>query len=230
MTLFNDVERPSGILTTEDRRYLFGELDMTSYSDPNNAVKQRRYRIRKRMEHALLDLVVANNLLSGRDQAHVFDSLRDSMGREQFEHFMSEIFDFLYSNLPVGHRSSCASLGIAKALHRTSLEGSGGTFNSRPTVDIRTPDSINPDEFDHEADIARYHADIERLLEARPPNIRPLSEIPEDPSQRGQPLDLYASPALNRGFDPEQIDHDNRLEIYQNRINFLNLLDEWNID
>jgi len=230
MSLLNDVERPSGILTTKDRRYLFGELDMTSYSDPNNAVKQRRFRIRKRMEHALLDLVVVNNLLSGRDQAHVFDSLRDSMEREQFEHFMSEIFDFLHSNLPVGHGTPCASLGIAKAFHRTTLESTGGTFNFRPTVDIRTPKSINPDEFDHEADIARYHADIERLLEARPPNIRPSSEIPKDPSERGQPVDLYASPAENRGFDPEQIEHDNRLEIYQNRINFLNLLDEWNID
>lgn len=229
MSFLNDIDRPRGILTTEDRRYLFGCLDISSYSDPNNAIKQRRYRIRKRMKHALLDLVVANNLLSGRDQARVFDSLRESMEREQFEHIMGEIFDFLYANMPVGHRGSAASIGIAKALHRTSLEGSGGTYNRRPTVEIQTLDSANPDEFDHKADIARYWADLERLRDSQPPNIAPASEIPEDPSERGQDLDLYTSPIKNRGFDPEAIDHDNRIEIYENRIDFIELLDEWEI-
>jgi len=229
MSLLNAADRPRGVLTTKDRRYLFGDLDMSSYRNPNNAVKQRRYRIRRRMEHALLDLVVANNLLSGRDQARVFDSLRESMEREQFEHVMSELFDFLYANLPVGHQSSCASLGIAKAYHRTTLVGTGGNFHYRPTVDIRTPDTINPSEFDHEANIARYHADLERVLEAQPNHLTPLSEMPNDPLESGQSIDSYSSPMENRGFDPEEIDRDNRAEVYQRRINFLGLLDEWQV-
>jgi hypothetical protein len=200
---------------------------MSSYSDPNNAVKQRRYRIRNRLEHALLDLVVANNLLSGRDQARVFDSLRESMEREQFEHIMGEVFDILYANMPVGHRDSAASIGIAKALHRTSLEGSGGTYNQRPTVKIQTLDSATPDELDHKADIARYRADLERLRDSQPANIAPASEIPEDPTEREQDWGLYDSPIGNRGFDPEEIGHDNRVEIYENRIDFIELLDEW---
>lgn len=229
MSLLNDMDRPRGILTTEDRRYLFGCLDMSSYSDPNNAIKQRRYRIRKRMKHALLDLVVANNLLSGRDQARVVDSLRESMEREQFEHIMGEVFDFLYANMPVGHRGSAASIGIAKALHRTSLAGSGGTYNLRPTVEIQTLDSVNPDEFDHKADVARYRADLERLRDSQPANIAPASEIPEDPTERGQDSGLYTSPIENQGFDPEEIGHDNRVEIYENRIDFIELLDDWEI-
>jgi len=179
------------------------------------------------MEHALLDLVVANSLLSGRDQARVFDSLREPMGREQYEHVVSELFDFLFANLPVGHRRSSASLGIAKALHRTSLEGSN--FNYRPTVEIQTSSKVNPDEFDHTADIARYHADLERLLESQPMNAAPQSEIPEDPSDRGKEFYLYASAMENRGFDPEEVEYDNRAELYKNRINFLHLLDEWQI-
>ena len=229
MSLLNTVDRPRGILTTDDRRYLFGNLDMSSYSDPNNTIKQRRYRIRNRMEHALLDIVIANNLLSGRDQARVFDSLRESMKREQFKHVVSEIFDFLYVNQPVGHRSSSASLGIAQAFHRTSLEGTGGNFNRRPTVDIRTPNSMNPDEFDHKADVARYHADLERVFEAQPNDLASILETPEDPWEADQDIDLYASPIENRGFDLEEADHNNRKEAYEKRINYVNLLAEWDI-
>ena len=229
MSLLNTADRSRGILTAEDRHYLFGDLDMSSYSDPNNAIKQRRFRIRTRMEHALLDLVVANNLLSGRDQARVFDSLRESMKREQFEHVVSELFDFLFANMPVGHRRSSAALGISKALHRTSLEGSGGTFNIRPTVEIQTTNQVDPNEFDHKAHIARYQADLERTNESQPPNIAPPSEIPEDPSERGKGFDPYASPIENRGFDLEESDHDNRDKIYEQRINFLDLLDQWQV-
>jgi hypothetical protein len=227
MSLLNNPDRPQGVLTTKDRHYLFGDLDMSSYSDPENTIKQRRHRIRQRFEHALLDMVIANNLLSDRDQARVFDSLRDSMERKQFEHIMSELYDFLYVNLPVGHQQPCASLGIAKAYHRGSLMESGGKFNFRPTVEIQTPDSTNPADFTHKADIARYYADLERVSAAQPDSLTQPSELPEVPPELEASQDLFASPLENRGFDPEEIKYDNRAEIYQRRIAFLNFLDEW---
>ncbi|QCC51457.1 hypothetical protein [Halapricum salinum] len=229
MTLLNATDRPKGVLTTEDRQYLFGDLDMSSYSDPENAVKQRRHRIRRRLEHALLDLVVVNNLLSGRDQAQIFNSIQESTEREQFEHIMSELFDFLYANLPVGHREACASLGLAKAYHRGTLIGTGGNFNIRPTVNIEISDQMSPAEFDHEANIARYHADIERVSEATPNAVEASSETPENEEERQNSADLFRSPMKNHGYDPEEVRHDNRATVYQQRIEFLDVLDKWQV-
>lgn len=229
MSFLMDLDRKKGVLTTKDRHYLFGETDMSTYDDPKNVAKQRRYQIRGRIENALLDLVVANNLLSKRDQARIFDSLQESMEREQFEHVISELFDFLYSNLPVGHRRGCASLGIAKSYHLGALTGTGMQYNRRPIINIQVQDMMKPDDFHHPADIARYYADIERLSEARPNPPKPLSEMPEDPPKDSQLPDLYASPIEAQGFDLEEADQDNRKQIYQRRIEFLELLDNWDI-
>jgi hypothetical protein len=105
----------------------------------------------------------------------------------------------------------------------------GGQFNVRPAVEIQTSDSVNPDDFTHNADIVRYYADIERLSTSQPEPMTQLSEMPEDPSKMEDSAGLFASPLENRGFDPEQIKHDNRPEAYQQRLGLLEFLDGWEV-
>lgn len=168
--------RQRGILTKEDRQYLFGELDASELSDPKNAFKQRRYRIRQRLEHNLLDLVLINTLLSERDQMRVFELILESTHEDQFDHILSEIINLLYANTPVTHSKAITTLGVEKAYHRKGISIS--RFHQRPQLELNITDRLEPEDLKTEIDIRRYRADLERLIETEPPTI---NTAPPDP-------------------------------------------------
>jgi hypothetical protein len=62
-----DVDRPRGILSTEDRKFLLGETD---YSTSASA-RRRRQKIRERVTHAMLDFQVLE-YLEARDRNQIF--------------------------------------------------------------------------------------------------------------------------------------------------------------
>jgi hypothetical protein len=62
-----DVDRPRGILSTEDREFLLGERE---YSTPAGA-RRRRQKIRERVTHAMLDFQILQ-YLEGRDRNQIF--------------------------------------------------------------------------------------------------------------------------------------------------------------
>jgi uncharacterized glyoxalase superfamily protein PhnB len=86
-----DVDRPRGILTTEDRKFLFGE---TEYSNQSGA-RRRRQKIRERVTHAMLDFRVLRHLEDrDRDQIFAGEERRDLLASG-----FSSGFIFLYDAL-----------------------------------------------------------------------------------------------------------------------------------
>jgi len=67
-------ERPRGILSPADRRFLRGEADLQSEQSAYDA----RYRIRQRLRNALLDFSLLFEHLDDRDREQVFDVDGDS--------------------------------------------------------------------------------------------------------------------------------------------------------
>lgn len=69
-------ERPRGILSPADRRFLRGEADLQS----EQSVYDVRYRIRQRLRNALLDFSLLFECLDDRDREQVFDQREDGDG------------------------------------------------------------------------------------------------------------------------------------------------------
>lgn len=70
-----DFDRDRGILTPRDRRFLAGKLDGEL---TDNEQRQKRYRLRQRMFHALQDLVYME-YMSTRDIGQVADLTKEAM-------------------------------------------------------------------------------------------------------------------------------------------------------
>lgn len=66
-----DTDRPRGILTDADRRYLLGETDYAS----EQSERDTRYRIRERVFNSLRDLDLVLRELEGRDLEQVLERL-----------------------------------------------------------------------------------------------------------------------------------------------------------
>lgn len=86
-----DVDRPRGILSTEDRKFLLGE---TEYSSSAGA-RRRRQKIRERVTHALLDFQILE-YLQGRDRNQIFEG---PDRRDLLAGGFSSSFLFLYDAL-----------------------------------------------------------------------------------------------------------------------------------
>jgi len=77
-------DRPRGIITRTDREFLIGEQELD-----NQKASDRRYRIRKRLENALLDIMLLSEHLESNDRAKVF---RQSFGDNHRQ--LQKIFNF----------------------------------------------------------------------------------------------------------------------------------------
>jgi len=86
-----DVNRPRGILSTEDRKFLLGE---TEYSTSAGA-RRRRQKIRERVTHAMLDFQILEHL-EGRDRNQIFEG---ADRRDLLASGFSGSFFFLYDAL-----------------------------------------------------------------------------------------------------------------------------------
>ncbi|MFB6307740.1 MAG: hypothetical protein ABEH35_00270 [Haloarculaceae archaeon] len=81
-------ERPRGILSPADRAFLRGEADL----DSEQSVYDARYRIRQRVQHALLDFTLLFERLDERDIGQVFDPGNE---HERFTDALVDAFAFL---------------------------------------------------------------------------------------------------------------------------------------
>lgn len=71
------IDRPRGILNEDDRRFLFGDLDLSDYSDPRQARYQRRYRIRERIKHSIIDYLIIMDTLPDEDINKIFEEITE---------------------------------------------------------------------------------------------------------------------------------------------------------
>lgn len=69
---FEEEERPRGILTKEDRRFLRGEKDVDE-----QIRRDTRYRIRERVKNSLEDFSLLVNLLPDEDRNTIFEGLEE---------------------------------------------------------------------------------------------------------------------------------------------------------
>lgn len=67
-------DRPRGILTPTDRRYLLGEDDRDGQDERNT-----RYRIRERTQNSLLDLQLIADEMEPRDMERVLSDVDDDV-------------------------------------------------------------------------------------------------------------------------------------------------------
>ncbi|WP_135822338.1 hypothetical protein [Halostella litorea] len=85
-----DSDRPRGILTPSDRDFLLGRK--TDYTD--HSKKQKRNRIRRRVQNAILDFSILFECLEERDRDTVFDP--DDGEREGLTQGVTDMLAFLH--------------------------------------------------------------------------------------------------------------------------------------
>lgn len=94
------LDRPRGVLSPKERRHLLGELDEDPEEDAD-AIRQRNYRIRQHIRHALLDFRLLA-LSAPNDVGKVFDEINDPEGEgleSQLAESIQHLFEFLYVHL-----------------------------------------------------------------------------------------------------------------------------------
>lgn len=94
------VGRPRGILSPKERRHLLGELDEDPEADAD-AIRQRNYRIRQHIRHALLDFRLLA-LSAPSDVGKVFEEIHDPDGdglASPLAEGVQLLFEFLYVHL-----------------------------------------------------------------------------------------------------------------------------------
>lgn len=83
------IDRPPGILTPEQRRLLLGKIDEELSEE---AIRSRRYRIRRRVKEALTDFLILD-YLPDQDQKNVFEEYADATTIRQLD---AHSFDKIY--------------------------------------------------------------------------------------------------------------------------------------
>lgn len=88
------VDRQRGFLTEHDREYLLGYIDEMT----DNYEQQKRYQIRQRFRHAMLDFYFISDHLSDRDKRLLWPEIDDWLWRAQNRRQQKK--DFEYPDIP----------------------------------------------------------------------------------------------------------------------------------
>lgn len=136
-----DPDRPRGILTPSDREFLLGrKTDYTEHSK-----KQKRNRIRRRVQNAILDFSLLFECLEARDRNTVFDP--DDDEREALTEGITDMLAFLHLGT-MGYYTpfkDMLSEGVGRAEQRlagSSYRMVNVEFNVDPVGRIDTDDVI----------------------------------------------------------------------------------------
>ena len=138
---FDPVDRPRGILTREDRKYLLGELDREL---DENARAQRIYRIRQRVRNSVLDFRLLSNCVEDTWQA--FQGESEGMLDTAVKHGIISAFEYFERMLGPESRSddwggSTWRLGVVEAIvAEYALQGV--SVLPRVEIDINTEDRV----------------------------------------------------------------------------------------
>lgn len=89
-------ERPRGMLTDNDRKYLLGQKDFSGYETPKKVEQQQQYRIRKRLRNAIIDFALVAEKMSDAEVEQAFSPLLvddlDAEGKWMFEGYSSLLY------------------------------------------------------------------------------------------------------------------------------------------
>jgi hypothetical protein len=131
----DNIDRPRGIFTQEDREYLAGTLDREL--NPN-ARAQRMYRIRQRVRNSILDfMILVNHVEETRPALHRLLERRED---DQIDRAIMALSEYLYRVLtppeePSEHSLS-ASLWQVGFIHGIIIEQALQGVSVRPRVEI----------------------------------------------------------------------------------------------
>lgn len=138
---FEPEERPRGILTKEDRRFLRGEKDVDEQTR-----RDTRYRIRERVKNSLADFSLLVDALSDEDRNTIFESLED----QGFPPVLNALV-FFYSGLEnVGENFEDV---LATSIKRAEM-----LDNPERMIDVSVDIEVNEEEPDVEVVIDRLTA------------------------------------------------------------------------
>lgn len=88
------IDRQRGFLTQHDREYLAGQNDEMT----DNYEQQKRYQIRQRFRHAMLDFYFMSDFLSDRDKRLLWPEIDDWLWRVENRRQTKE--DYQYPDIP----------------------------------------------------------------------------------------------------------------------------------
>lgn len=144
-------ERPRGILSPADRRFLRGEADLRSDQSAYDA----RYRIRQRLRDALLDFSLLFESLDDRDRTQVFED-------EDLAGAIVDAVAFLYQGAGEGDRPR--EVLFTEGLQRAERRRTGG----QPTahVEVATVDGDELERIVESVEAGRFHELSESELRA----------------------------------------------------------------
>jgi len=145
-------ERPRGVLSPADRRFLRGEADLQSDQSAYDA----RYRIRQRVRNALLDFSLLFESLDDRDREQVFD------GDDELTAAIVDAVAFLY--LGAANAAPPREMLFTEGLQRAERRRAGG----RPTahVEVGAADRDRLEEIVETIESGRLHELSESELRA----------------------------------------------------------------
>lgn len=113
-------DRGRGILTPSDREFLLGRK--TDYTD--HSEKQKRNRIRRRLQNAILDFTILFEHLEGRDRRTVFDPESDA--RDAYTEGITDLLGFLHLGT-MGYHVPFKDM-LSQGVNRAEQELSGSDY------------------------------------------------------------------------------------------------------
>lgn len=144
-------DRDQGLLTYDDREYLFGEKDVTKESEA-----QLRHRMRNRIENGMLDFELLLYHLNDHDYQIIFDNMLDlsqsaKSRRAEFHHSSGFALAFLYygiteyTNVNFGQLVENAIEIMGKRRPKTADNGHTRYPIASVDIDINWEEAISPD-------------------------------------------------------------------------------------
>lgn len=182
-------DRPRGILTPDDRRYLFGEKELTDESERNV-----RARIRERLFNSLLDFRLLWRLLEDRDLEQVF-SPDDEREKHDLRPAVQDMFALAILGLRANddHYSARIELAIEQAAFARDHSADASILVDEEPLEH--PDVLMNRFMD---DGLENYAEFEKALTSPNGNPTLLSTLlnrlgPEDEEISPQEVELYQS-------------------------------------
>ena len=158
MTNGSTVERGRGILSKADREFLLGEKEELTEQSKRDA----RYRIRKRLENALLDMRLLADLLEPEDRKLVFENTIEETPHNvvfggAFTLLIAGTYDIVE---PIEHVPDYLEDSIGEAIFRTILD-----IDEEYLVEAEVDIDVTREKPDIEPLLAKYNSGEETLQE-----------------------------------------------------------------
>lgn len=192
-------DRDRGILTPRDRRFLLGDLDDEL---DDNAKRQKRHRLRKRMFHAIQDLAYLR-LMSTRDVGQVGDRLLENYTPERVAEGDPDPIDLeAQRRMERLGDASDELIALIRELFHPNF------FRFLVSEQLATRAAL--DHYDAKGEFGCYDVEITTTLKDRVS----IEELASDPDSVGreypgwfQVLDRHGVEEVDMGYDSPPVEH-----------------------